>query len=314
MSASNRTQLFRILFRYLPFVAVVAALGHEGAHGQQNNITRYNQVLGQWDASQAARTNVNRGGTGSPNGRDQCNRVGESYFQTDAAAGQNVWYCTSLPSTWTNAAGVPSAASLPATCTVGQLFFDTTAGASFGLNQCAATNSWSEIGGGGITYQGSVTAGAPVVAVSPNKIQSLTASTTCTTGFTGLYPATCATVVLTGQNAQVEVDNVVVPCGGSICPAGLYRVNLYEWITTGNCGPSDVNIGWADTSQAQNYDLTGGAYQTASASGVGAYVGSVAFLYSTGVQNITYTLLPGSVVLAATTTLTSIYITLERLE
>ena len=262
-------QVFRHIIRFLLCAAVVVVLGHDGARGQQNTITGYNQIIGQWDASQAARTNVNRGGTGSPNGRDQCNRVGESYFQTDAAAGQNVWYCTSLPSTWTNAAGVPSAASLPATCTVGQLFFDTTAGASFGLNQCAATNSWSEIGGGGITYQGSVTAGAPVVAVSPNKIQSLTASTTCTTGFTGLYPATCATVVLTGQNAQVEVDNVVVPCGGSIRPAGLYRVNLYEWITTGNCGPSDVNIGWADTSQAQNYDLTGGAYQTASASGVG---------------------------------------------
>jgi hypothetical protein len=47
---------------------------------------------------------------------------------------------------------------------------------------------------------------------------------------------------------------------------------------------------------------------------VGAYVGSVSYLYSTGAQNITYTLLPGSVVLAATTTLNSIHITLERLE
>jgi hypothetical protein len=80
---------------------VAAVLVHEGA-AQQNNVQGNNVVLGTWDASQAARTNVNRSGTGSPNGRDQCTRLGESYFQTDAAAGQNIWYCTALPGTWTN--------------------------------------------------------------------------------------------------------------------------------------------------------------------------------------------------------------------
>jgi len=228
--AESLNQVFRHIIRFLLCAAVVAMLGDDGAYAQQN-ITGYNQVVGQWDASQAARTNVNRSGAGSPNGRDQCNRVGESYFQTDASAGQNVWYCTSLPSTWTNAAGVPSGASLPATCTVGQLFFDTTAGANFGLNQCAATNTWSAIGGGGITYQGSVTAGAPVVAVSPSKIQSLTASTACTSGFSGLAPAICATVTLTNQSAAIS--SAPLQCGAFICPAGLYRLALYEWSRTG---------------------------------------------------------------------------------
>jgi hypothetical protein len=195
MSASNRTQLFRILLGLLLFAAM-----HDSASAQQNNITGYNQVLGTWNMATASHTGPNRTGSGSPAGRDACMWLGESYFQTDATAGQNVWYCTSLPSTWTNAAGVPSGVSLPATCTVGQLFFDTTAGASFGLNQCAATNTWSAIGGGGITYQGSVTAGAPVVAVSSSKIQSLTASTACTTGFSGLNAAVCATVTLTNQS------------------------------------------------------------------------------------------------------------------
>jgi hypothetical protein len=223
-----------------------------------------------------------------------------------------------LPNSWGNlvALNFPrgATASLPTTCNVGDPFIVTDATSTDQLYICTATNTWTQqTGSGGVSYQGTVVPGAPVVAVSSSKIQSLTASTTCTTGFTGLYPATCATVVLTGQNAQVEVDNAVVPCGGSICPAGLYRVNLYEWVTSGNCGPSDVNIGWTDTSRAQTYDLTGGAYQT-TGNGVGAYVGSVSYLYSTGAQNITYTLLPGSVVLAATTTLNSIHITLERLE
>jgi hypothetical protein len=305
MSASNRIQLFRILLGFL----LLAALGRDGANGQQNTIQGYNQVLGQWDMSHAALTNPNRQNTGSPNGRDQCNRLGESYFQTDAAAGQNVWYCTSLPSTWTNVAGVPSGASLPATCTVGQLFFDTTAGASFGLNQCAATNSWSALGGGGVSYQGTVTAGAPVVAVSSSKIQSLTASTACTTGFSGLNAAVCATVALTNQSAAISSANL--QCGGAVCPAGLYRVALYEWNTSGpsiGSGPQDVSIGWTDTSQAQTYDLSGGAYQTSGTTGIGSYIGSVAYINSNGTANITYS---ASALPAGTAD--SIYITLERL-
>jgi len=102
MSASNRTQLFRILLGLVLF----AALGRDGARAQQTPslIPGYNIVTGQWDASQAARTNVSRTGTGSPVGRDQCNKPGESYFQTDATPGQNNWYCTTAgsPGTWTN--------------------------------------------------------------------------------------------------------------------------------------------------------------------------------------------------------------------
>ena len=55
--------------RFLLFAAVVAVLGHD-AHAQQNTITGYNQIVGQWDASQAARTNNSRTGTGSPVGRE----------------------------------------------------------------------------------------------------------------------------------------------------------------------------------------------------------------------------------------------------
>jgi hypothetical protein len=303
------TQVSTRFIRFLLFTAVVAVLGHEGAHAQQNNITGYNQVLGTWNMGAASHTGPNRTGTGSPAGRDACMWLGESYFQTDATAGQNVWYCTSLPSTWTNAAGVPSGASLPATCTVGQLFFDSTSGGSFGLNQCAATNTWSAIGGGGITYQGSITAGAPVVAVSSSKIESLTASTACTTGFTGLNAAVCATVALTNQSLAISGN---LQCGGSICPAGLYRIALYEWNTSGpsiGSGPQDVSIGWTDTSQAQTYDLSGGAYQTSGTSGVGSYIGSVAYIYSNGTANITYS---ASALPAGTAG--SIYITLERLE
>ena len=139
-------QLPRSIIRFLLFAAVVAVLGHDGASGQQNTITGYNQIVGQWNASQAARTNNSRTGTGSPVGRDDCLRVGESYFQTDAAAGLNNWYCVAAgsPGSWVIAIGpITVGASLPATCTVGQQYFNTTAGATYGLNVCIATNTWT---------------------------------------------------------------------------------------------------------------------------------------------------------------------------
>ena len=45
----------------------------------------------------------NRSGTGSPNARDNCVNVGETFFQTDATPGANLWGCTGTgtPGTWT---------------------------------------------------------------------------------------------------------------------------------------------------------------------------------------------------------------------
>jgi len=103
----------RRFIRFLLFAAVVAVLGHGGASGQINTITGYNQVLGQWDASHAARTNNSRTGTGSPVGRDDCLRVGESYFQTDATPGENNWSCVTVgtPGSWMNSGGTVTSVS-----------------------------------------------------------------------------------------------------------------------------------------------------------------------------------------------------------
>ena len=100
-------------------------------------------------------------------------------------------------------------------------------------------------------------------------------------------------------------------CGGSICPAGLYRVALYEWTTSGppiGSTPPDVGIGWTDTAQAQTYDLSGGAYQTSGTVGVESYIGSVAYIYSNGTANLTY-----SAGAAPNGSAASIIITVERL-
>lgn len=110
-------QVLRRIIRFLLFAAVAAALGNDGANGQINAITGNNQVLGTWDASQAARTNSSRTGTGSPVGRDSCLRAGESYFQTDATAGQNNWSCVApgSPGSWANSSGFSAIACVGTT-------------------------------------------------------------------------------------------------------------------------------------------------------------------------------------------------------
>jgi hypothetical protein len=63
---------------------------------------------GRLDASGAASTVPYRTGTGSPAGRDSCGQPGEAYFQVDAAAGTNLWVCTSsgAPGAWAQLAPV----------------------------------------------------------------------------------------------------------------------------------------------------------------------------------------------------------------
>ena len=103
-----------------------------------------------------------------------CN-VGEQYFDTDATAGQNLYGCTAA-NTWTllgdgggggggdvTAAGnntytgtndfsgaeleLPNSTTLPATCNVGETYFDSDATAGENLYGCTAANTWSVLGG-----------------------------------------------------------------------------------------------------------------------------------------------------------------------
>jgi hypothetical protein len=73
--------------------------------GRMSNINTWtaNQTFaGIFDAHSAAKTLPHRSGAGSPAGRDACGTIGETYFQTDATAGQNTFGCTAAgtPGTW----------------------------------------------------------------------------------------------------------------------------------------------------------------------------------------------------------------------
>jgi len=113
-------QASRCFIRFLLVAVVSAVLGPDGAQAQQNTIQGNNVLLGTWNSGQAAHTAVNRSGVGSPSGRDSCLWLGESYFQTDATPGQNLWYATALgyPCTWTNgnSGGVGTVTSVSASC------------------------------------------------------------------------------------------------------------------------------------------------------------------------------------------------------
>ncbi len=78
-------------------------------------------IKGELDASGSTRTLPHRAGTGSPVGRDNCQAAGETYFQTDATPGQNLWVCTAAgtPGTWNEVSGGSGGSSFaPASTTV----------------------------------------------------------------------------------------------------------------------------------------------------------------------------------------------------
>lgn len=218
-------QILRRVIRFLLFAVVVAVLGDGSARGQQNNIQGNNVVLGTWDASQAARTNNSRTGTGSPVGRDSCLRVGESYFQTDAAAGQNVWYCTTAgyPGLWVVGAGlVTIGASLPASCAVGQQYFVTMSGATYGLNVCIATNTW--------TAQSGASGSGTVTSVSASCLPWLTCPVSTAT--------TTPALAIGAANSQTS-HQVIGTCGSATAfgPCALVAGDLPSIsLTTGVIG------------------------------------------------------------------------------
>lgn len=82
-------------------LAILAALA-ACAFGQ-TTVSGGRTWKGAMDSHGATITLPHRSGTGSPNARDNCATVGETYFQTDATAGSNTWGCTTTgtPGTWT---------------------------------------------------------------------------------------------------------------------------------------------------------------------------------------------------------------------
>lgn len=120
--------------------------------------------------------------------------AGQMYFATDAAAGQNLSYCTGSPGAWTTAIGGEAAgptvvqtnqsnsytagtqdfsgaahtlptrtgtiALLPSTCITGEMYFATDATAGRNQYYCTAANTWTQQAAGGSGSGGATAAGA----------------------------------------------------------------------------------------------------------------------------------------------------------
>ena len=87
-----RTKLFAVLLVAFAFRADAQQTLNGGFTG-----------LGKFDYSSPLSIVPYRAGTGSPNGRDNCVKIGEMYAQSDATAGSNSWMCTApgTPGVWT---------------------------------------------------------------------------------------------------------------------------------------------------------------------------------------------------------------------
>ncbi|HXR75154.1 MAG TPA: hypothetical protein VN737_04205 [Bryobacteraceae bacterium] len=93
--------------------AVILILIATAAFAQTTTNGSTTVIGGRVNNSGAAATQPHRTGTGSPVGRDACSFVGETYFQSDATAGSNVWASTATgtPCTWSLQGGGAVAAS-----------------------------------------------------------------------------------------------------------------------------------------------------------------------------------------------------------
>jgi len=282
----TQTQISMFIRRLL-FTAVVAVLGHEGAHAQQNNITGYNQVLGTWNMATASHTGPNRTGTGSPAGRDACMWLGESYFQTDAAAGQNVWYCTALPGTWTNNGGAGSLTSFSAG-TLSPLFTTsvatatTTPALSFILSNFSADNIF-----GNFTGSSAAPSTQAIPACANDGSHAL------------VYPShtfTCeAITTFTWPSAGIMVST------GSAAGASLTTTSGLEGFTFTAGVPSLTALGTAATSNSSAFQpaITGVANEVFGGTGPGMIALTSSYLPLSSMGTITGGAWSGSVIAGA---------------
>ena len=97
------------MLRYLLIFVVTACAWSQAIVSNQTAISGV--VI---DNHSAGKTLPHRTGTGSPNGRDNCSTIGETYVQTDATAGQNLFVCTTTgtPGTWTVQGGSGAVSSV----------------------------------------------------------------------------------------------------------------------------------------------------------------------------------------------------------
>ena len=130
--------------------------------------TGNNSYTGANNFTLATRTAPHRASTGSPASRDNCT-VGDTYFQTDATAGQNQWGCTAT-NTWTLQGGGGSSAPTPTSTTylVDEFF------------QGGSSTAWGQLGWRGVATTGSGTTAA--VAGTANHPGALRLTTSAASG------------------------------------------------------------------------------------------------------------------------------------
>jgi hypothetical protein len=211
------------------FLLVAVAAG-------QNPVVRTG-TTGVVDLSSASATQPARKGAGAPSG--PCIQ-GEQYFRTDAAAGQNLYFCSSADN-WTQMAagggGNPVGATDPVNCTAGQLFFNSTEGLQ---KTCSASNIWTPLrevvsgAGIGVANSGSTTSVSidTAVILSQATAQQATPWVLTPTGNSGSAYTACPTPALTAQPATgspwVLIPDVVNEADATlnVCGQGALEMQI----------------------------------------------------------------------------------------
>lgn len=160
---------------------------------------------------------------------------GQVYFNTGAAAGQNLYLCANNAWTQINGVAQGTTAQKPAGCAPGQMYFATDATAGSNLYFCTGSNTWTQMAGCStcVTGPGSSTdTNVPQWSGTSGKVLAVglpvatlartIASGTAVLGTSPISSGTCATAVTATATGALPTDVLLASFNGDPTAATGY--------------------------------------------------------------------------------------------
>lgn len=166
------------------------------------------------------------------------------YQATDQPITEQIYACTST-NTWTRAAYTQGGAN-PGTCSVGQIFFNTSSTAGSNLQLCTSTNTWTAVAGSGTTYTAGPTGSVVISGGTIDLDQAVVPGLAITNPWTGLNNFTAATLRLPNSTtlpATCAVGNTYMDTDATSGSRFYLCEATNTWVVQGGGGGGGSTVG-----------------------------------------------------------------------